>query len=297
MIEYKGASKRFGKKLAVDGLDLKVERGNLTALLGENGAGKSTGISMALGLLKPSSGSVSVAGKPAGSHSARQQVGAMLQSAELPEQLTAAEHIRLFQTYYPKPASFDALVSKLGLEPILNQRYGTMSGGQKRRVQLALALCGNADYILLDEPTVGLDIEARHTFWQVIRELVGEGGGVVLTTHYLEEADALADRILVMAEGRIIADGTPADIKALAGGKIIEFRTAATAAELANLVAVEAVSPVGDRMRLTSNAAEETLKALFAAGIGIEDISVESAGLEAAFLGLTTSKADIGDTA
>jgi len=297
MIEFISASKRFGDKLAVDGLDLKVERGKLTALLGENGAGKSTSISMALGLLKPSDGSVSVAGAVAGSYHARRSIGAMLQSAELPEQLTTAEHIRLFQTYYPKPAPFDTLAEKLGLGPILNQRYGTMSGGQKRRVQLALALCGNADFILLDEPTVGLDIEARHTFWQVIRELVDEGRGVVLTTHYLEEADALANRILVMAEGRIVADGSPADIKALAGGKIIECRTNATEADLMALAAVESVSPVGDRMRITSTAAEETLKALFAGGYSVEDISVERAGLEAAFLGLTGNKNRIGEVA
>ena len=295
MIEFKAASKRYGNNLAVDGLNLEVAAGKLTALLGENGAGKTTSVSMALGLVKPTSGMVSVAGDAAGSMAARRRLGAMLQSAELPEQLTAAEHIRLFQTYYVNPVPFDELVETIGLAGVLNQRYGTMSGGQKRRVQLALALCGNADFILLDEPTVGLDVDARHMFWQVIRALVAGGRGVVLTTHYLEEADALADRILVMAQGRIIADGSPADIKALAGGKIIELRTDAPDYQLRALPGVEGTARVGERMRLTTTNAEGTLRALFANGCSVEDISVERAGLEAAFLGLTDKNREQGE--
>jgi len=295
MIEFKAASKRYGNNLAVDGLNLEVAAGKLTALLGENGAGKTTSVSMALGLVKPTSGMVSVAGDAAGSMAARRRLGAMLQSAELPEQLTAAEHIRLFQTYYVNPVPFDELVETIGLAGVLNQRYGTMSGGQKRRVQLALALCGNADFILLDEPTVGLDVDARHMFWQVIRALVAGGRGVVLTTHYLEEADALADRILVMAQGRIIADGSPADIKALAGGKIIELRTDAPDDQLRALPGVEGTARVGERMRLTTTNAEGTLRALFANGCSVEDISVERAGLEAAFLGLTDKNREQGE--
>lgn len=287
MIEYKNTSKRYKDVLAVDQLNLNVAPGRLTALLGENGAGKSTSISMALGLVKPTAGAVTIGGAPAGSMAARRRVGAMLQSAELPEQLTAREHIKLFQTYYPAPMELPDLVDTLGLSSILDTRYGVLSGGQKRRVQLALALCGNADFILLDEPTVGLDIEARHMFWDVIRRLVAAGQGVVLTTHYLEEADALADRILVMNNGYIVADGTPAEIKALAGGKVIELRTNADDAQLSALPGVDAVAHVGGRAQLTTHRAEETLRALFASGCRVEDISVNRAGLEAAFLGLT----------
>jgi len=287
MIRFEHVSKRYGTKNAVGGLDLTIQQARLTALLGENGAGKTTSISMALGLVKPTEGFVSVMGERAGSRAARQHVGAMLQSAELPEQLTTAEHIRLFQSYYPAPVSLEELVDTVGLSEILNTRYGVLSGGQKRRVQLALALCGNADFILLDEPTTGLDVEARHTFWGVIRSLVKAGRGVVLTTHYLEEADALADRILVMADGQIIADGTPAEIKSKAGGKIIDLRTDAPKAQLMALPGVEEISQVGDRYQITSRAAEETLRALFAAGVEVSDLSVSRAGLEAAFIGLT----------
>jgi len=297
MIEFKAVSKQYGSTRAVDGLNLEVAAGKLTALLGENGAGKTTSVSMALGLVKPTSGVVSVAGDAAGSMAARRRLGAMLQAAELPEQLTAAEHIRLFQTYYVNPLPFDELVETIGLAGVLNQRYGTMSGGQKRRVQLALALCGNADFILLDEPTVGLDVDARHMFWQVIRQLVALGRGVILTTHYLEEADALADRILVMAEGRIIADGSTADIKALTGGKIIELRTDAAEDRLLALPGAEDVKRVGDRIHITTSNAENTLRALFTSGAAVEDISVERAGLEAAFLGLTSSNKHMGDAA
>lgn len=287
MITFEGASKRYRDKLAVDDLDLEIRKGQLTALLGENGAGKTTSISMALGLVKPTDGRVHVSGATAGSIEARKKIGAMLQSAELPEQLTAREQINLFRTYYANPASLGDLVEKTGLGDILDKRYGVLSGGQKRRVQLALALCGNADFVLLDEPTVGLDIEARHTFWAVIRELVSEGKGVVLTTHYLEEADALADRILVMASGRIIADGTPAEIKSLAAGKIIEFRTNVSLNQLSLMAGVENVQALGERCQVISSNAEETLRALFASGVVVEDISVSRAGLEAAFLDLT----------
>jgi len=297
MIEFQGVSKRFGTKLAVGSLNLSLAAGKLTALLGENGAGKTTAVSMALGLVKPTSGCVTVRGYSAGSMAARSNVGAMLQSAELPEQLTPAEHIRLFQTYYLDPVPFDEIVETIGLTSFLHMRYGVLSGGQKRRVQLALALCGNADFILLDEPTVGLDVDARHIFWQVIRTLVARGRGVLLTTHYLEEADALADRILVMTEGVIIADGSPADIKSLAGGKIIELRTNAPEDQLLALPGIEGTARVGERMRLTTTNAEETLRALFASGCSVEDISVERAGLEAAFIGLTGQNRRKGEAA
>ena len=287
MITFSGVSKNYGDKQAVKELDLAFEKGKVTALLGENGAGKTTSISMALGLVKPTEGSVTIGGARAGSRAARQRVGAMLQSAELPEQLTTEEQINLFRTYYPNPVSMEELTEKVGLADILHTRYGVMSGGQKRRVQLALALCGNADFILLDEPTVGLDVDARHQFWDVIRGLVADGRGIVLTTHYLEEADMLADRILVMAEGQLVADGSPAAIKSLTGGKVIELSTDASPVFLGALPGVEAVDQVGERIRLTSNAAENTLRALFAGDHKVEDISVARAGLETAFLGLT----------
>ena len=291
-IDVGSATKTYGGKQAVSDVTVAFQAGKVTALLGENGAGKTTTVSMMLGLVAPTSGTVTVGGDPAGSFAARQRIGAMLQSAELPEQLTVAEHIKLFQTYYPAPMEFDTLVGLLGLTDILDKRYGVLSGGQKRRTQLALAVCGDPEFILLDEPTVGLDVDARHMFWRVIRDLVSAGCGIVLTTHYLEEADALADRILVMAAGEIVADGTPAEIKALAGGKRIELRTDASDAQLMALDSVESLKHVGDRVQLVSHAAEATLRALFAAGCSVDDISVTRAGLEAAFLNITREKGE-----
>jgi len=291
-IHVGSVTKSYGGKQAVSDVTVDLQAGKVTALLGENGAGKTTTVSMILGLVTPTSGTVTVGGDPAGSFAARQRIGAMLQSAELPEQLTVAEHIKLFQTYYPAPMKFDVLVALLGLADILDKRYGVLSGGQKRRTQLALAVCGDPEFILLDEPTVGLDVDARHMFWRVIRDLVKAGCGVVLTTHYLEEADALADRILVMAAGEIVADGTPVEIKALAGGKLIELRTDASDAQLLALDGVESLKHVGDRVQLVSHAAEATLRTLFAAGCSVNDISVTRAGLEAAFLNITREKGE-----
>jgi len=300
VIEYRGVSKRYGDKLAVDALELSFSAGALTALLGENGAGKTTSVSMALGLVRPTGGTVRIGGDIAGSPAARSRVGAMLQSAELPEQLTVAEHIRLFQTYYAAPMPFADVVEMMGLEDILNKRYGVLSGGQKRRTQLALALCGNSEFIILDEPTVGLDIEARHAFWQVIRTLISAGRGVVLTTHYLEEADALADRIVVLAGGRIVADGTPAEIKALSGGKLIDMRTDAADSVLMALPGAEKIIHVGERIQLVTSDAEAALRQLFAQGHSVVDLSVSKAGLETAFLSLTQqhkSSKKIGEAA
>lgn len=297
ILQFAGVSKRYGTTTAVDRLDLSLSRGQVTAFLGENGAGKTTSISMALGLVRPTEGTVTIGGAPAGSLQARRRIGAMLQSAELPDQLTVAEHVRLFQTYYPAPMAFDRLVDLVGLAGMLGKRYGVLSGGQRRRVQLALALCGDGDLIVLDEPTVGLDVDARHMFWRVIRTLVSEDKSILLTTHYLEEADALADRVLVMSGGRIIADGTPSDIKALAGGKLIECRTDAPAHILADLPGVERVDYVGGHFRLTTSQAEETLRSLFATGHAVEDISVSRAGLEAAFMSITRSNNRAGEAA
>lgn len=292
MIRFDQVTKKYAGITVVDGLELTVQKGELIALLGENGAGKTTSISMALGLVKPTVGQISIDGHVAGSMAARRKIGAMLQSAELPEQLKVCEHIKLFQTYYEAPVSLDALTELLGLGEILGKQYGVLSSGQKRKVQLALALCGDPELVILDEPTVGLDVDTRHAFWRVIRGLIQAGKSVLLTTHYLEEADSLADRIIVMAGGKVVAGGTPAEIKALSGGKVIELRTEASGAILKALPGIEKLSYTGDRVQLISNAAEATLKALFASGIEVEDISVARVGLEEAFLSITAKQGE-----
>ncbi|UTW59246.1 ABC transporter ATP-binding protein [Kordiimonas sp. SCSIO 12603] len=293
-ISYKNLTKTYGDKRAVDGLDVSFQKGELTALLGENGAGKTTSISLALGLVEPTEGNVTILGHKAGSIEARRAVGAMLQSAELPNLLTAEEHIKLFSSYYPNPVPIEELVEMLQLTPFLKQRYGGLSGGQKRRVQLALALCGNADFVILDEPTVGLDIETRHTLWQAVRACVARGQGVILTTHYLEEADALADRIVVMADGQLVADGTPAEIKALSAEKVIELQTNASADLIKTLPGVHSVVETGQTIKISVREAEPCLAYLFKEGFEVKDLKVSQVGLESAFLDITNKNKQSG---
>ncbi|HEY5780253.1 MAG TPA: ABC transporter ATP-binding protein, partial [Lysobacter sp.] len=200
--------KSYGKVEALAGVDLKVRGGQMLALLGPNGAGKSTAIGLLLGLERADAGAVSLFGQPPHALQARRRIGVMLQSAGIPETLKVSELLELTRSYYPQPRSVADCVALAGLDGLLGRRYGRLSGGQQRRVQFALALCGRPDLLFLDEPSTGLDIEARQTLWRAIRELVAQGCGVLLTTHYLEEAEALADRVAVLNRGRVIAEGS-----------------------------------------------------------------------------------------
>ena len=202
------ASKRYGDLLALDAVNLDVRRGEVLALLGPNGAGKTTAISLLLGLLQADSGSATLFGEAPKRLSARRRIGAMLQTTGVPETLTIGELISLFRSYYARPRTVADIVALAGVDDLLKRRYGKLSGGQQRRAQFALAICGMSEILFLDEPTTGLDIEARETMWKTIRQLVGEGCAIVLTTHYLEEAEALADRVSVLARGRIVAEGS-----------------------------------------------------------------------------------------
>ena len=212
--ELRQVRKRYGTTEALRGVDLNIERGELVALLGPNGAGKTTAVRILLGLAKADSGSATVFGCPPASMDAKLRRGALLQVARVPETLKVREHIELFSSYYPNPLPFAETIAAAGLQGIENRLFGELSGGQKQRVLFALALCGNPDLLFLDEPTVGLDVEARRALWSRIRAFVARGGSVLLTTHYLDEADALANRVAVINHGRIIAEGTPAEIKA-----------------------------------------------------------------------------------
>ncbi len=206
-------TKTYGSQPALDSFDLEVRRGELLALLGPNGAGKTTAVKLMLGLLAPDAGSVRVFGRDPQKAQHRQRTGAMLQVARVPEILRVREHIDLFSSYYPHRLPMAEVVSAAGLQGIENRRFGALSGGQKQRVLFALAICGDPDLLFLDEPTVGLDVHARRAMWAQIRALRSHGKTILLTTHYLEEADALADRIVVINHGRVIANGTPAEIK------------------------------------------------------------------------------------
>jgi ABC-2 type transport system ATP-binding protein len=204
---------RYGAITALDQLSLDLRAGQITALLGPNGAGKTTICRLLLGLLTPNSGRVTVLGADPHLPSTRQRLGAMLQIGRAPETLRVREHIENFRAYYPHPLPTAEILHLAQLTPIQNRLFGELSGGQKQRLFFALALCGDPDLLLLDEPTVGLDIEARRALWTQIRALADRGKSILLTTHYLEEADALADRILVLREGRILADCTAAELK------------------------------------------------------------------------------------
>ena len=220
--ELQAVTKHYGPVAALRGIDLAIQPGELLALLGANGAGKTTAVRILLGLTSPTTGSATIFGHAPASHQAKLRRGAQLQVAKVPETIRVREHIELFSAYYPMPLPVAETIAAAGLQGVEKRQFGDLSGGQKQRVLFALAICGNPDLLFLDEPTVGLDVEARRTMWKHIRGFVARGGSVLLTTHYLDEADALADRIAVIDRGRIIAEGSPAEVKQLGASTGLE---------------------------------------------------------------------------
>src|ERR1700730_17698511 len=214
-------NKNYGEIRALRSVEFRVRAGEVVALLGPNGAGKTTAVKLLLGLLQPNSGRARVFGGNPTNPENRMRTGAMLQVGRVPETLRVREHIDLFSSYYQNPLPAAAVLAAAGLQNLSERKFGDLSGGQRQRVLFALAICGNPDLLFLDEPTAGLDVEARRTLWNHIRAFVARGGGVLLTTHYLQEADALADRVAVIHQGEIIAEGTPSEIKAKTAGKRI----------------------------------------------------------------------------
>jgi len=283
----RGAHKHFGHQHALRGVDLTVEAGSLVALLGSNGAGKTTSIGLLLGLLRPDRGEALLSGRPAHDHQARQAVGVMLQSTGLPDMLKVRELLALTRRYYPAPRSVADCIALAGLEDIYERRYGQLSGGQQRRVQFALAICGRPQLLFLDEPTTGLDIEARRALWRAIGEMVADGCGVLLTTHYLEEAQALADRVVVLRDGSVVADGGVEEIRARVARTRIGCRTALAAAEIAAWPGVQAVRVDGARLDITVEVPEPLVARLLAADALLTGLEVQRAGLADAFLDLT----------
>jgi ABC-2 type transport system ATP-binding protein len=231
--ELKAVTKSYGAVEALAGIDFSIEPGELVALLGPNGAGKTTAVRILLGLAVPTSGRALLFGRAPRDPEARRRTGALLQVSRVPETLKVREHIELFSSYYPNPLPLAETLSAAGLSGIETRLFGELSGGQKQRVLFALALCGNPQLLFLDEPTVGLDVETRRLLWRRIREFVGRGGSVLLTTHYIEEAEALANRIAVIKAGRIVAEGTPSEIKArTAAGRLEEAFLSLTTEEV-----------------------------------------------------------------
>ena len=293
-----GITKRYAKGvLALDDLSLSLCKGEIVALLGPNGAGKSTAVKLMMGLSMPSSGSVRIFGADPRQTATRLRTGVMLQIGRAPEMLRVREHINIFRRYYPTPMPYDEIVRAASLEGLEERMFGQLSGGQRQRVLFAIALAGDPDLIFLDEPTVGLDIETRRGMWTQIRSLAARGKTILLTTHYLEEADALAHRIVVINKGRVVCEGTPAEVKSLGsastGGsasrnlKIIRCSTSLSRLTLLQLRGVTSVETTGDLTAITSTQPEATLRELLALDETLHSLEIKSPALEDAFLALT----------
>jgi ABC-2 type transport system ATP-binding protein len=284
-----GVSKTYGAVHALKNVQLSIRAGELLALLGPNGAGKTTAVKLLLGLASPTAGQVSVFGGNPVQPEVRTRIGAMLQVAKVPETLKVREHLDLFSSYYLNPMPMDEVVAAAGLEQIKDRKFGELSGGQRQRVLFALAICGNPDIIFLDEPTVGLDVEARRTLWEQIRKLVSRGKTILLTTHYLQEADALADRVVVIDKGQIIAEGSPAEIKAQTSGKKIRCVSQLPIDVVRTFPGVLEVKADRDAIEITAKNAENVVRELLLRDAALSGLEVTSAGLEEAFLALTQS--------
>jgi ABC-2 type transport system ATP-binding protein len=283
----KDLRKTYGSLVALDGVTLEIHAGELLALLGPNGAGKTTLVRILLGLARAEAGSVSVFGSNPQFGHVQTRLGAMLQVARVPETLRVREHIDLFSSYYPSPMPLEETLEVAGLTDVRNRPFGELSGGQKQRVLFGIAICGNPDLLFLDEPTVGLDVEARRLMWTQIRSLIARGKTVLLTTHYLNEADALADRIVVLNHGRIVAEGTPDEIKSRAIGKQIRCTSSLSVAEISQIPGVIRAKADRNRFELEVSAPEPVLREMLQRDRSLADLEVINAGLEDAFLALT----------
>jgi ABC-2 type transport system ATP-binding protein len=290
-----GVHKNYGEVQALRGVNFQVRAGEVVALLGPNGAGKTTAVKLLLGLMPPNAGRVRVFGGDPTNPVNRMRTGAMLQVGRVPETLRVGEHIDLFSAYYQAPMPAERILAAAGLERLCDRKFGELSGGQRQRVLFALAICGDPDLLFLDEPTVGLDVEARRLLWDEIRQLVSRGKTVLLTTHYLQEADALADRVAVIHQGQIIAEGTPAEIKAQTSGKRIRCVTTLGVDCLRQIAGVTEVKQDREAVEIHASEAEPVVRELLTRDAALSGLEVTSAGLEDAFLALTRDSARNGD--
>jgi ABC-2 type transport system ATP-binding protein len=287
LAELSGARKKFGNTGALDGLDLQVQSGELFAVLGPNGAGKTTAISLLLGLQQPDSGTALLFGKSPNDVETRRQIGVMMQEVALAPELRVREQIDLVASYYPSPMTPEAAMELTNTTSLAARPYGKLSGGQKRQVQFAMAIVGRPKLLFLDEPTVGLDVQARELMWVTLRKLVNNGASIVLTTHYLEEAEALAERVAVLAKGRVVASGTVNDLRALVVRKHINCSTTLTVEEVTAWPEVESATSDKERLLITVSNAESVLRRLLAADHNLREVEVRRAGLAEAFVELT----------
>jgi ABC-2 type transport system ATP-binding protein len=287
MARLRGADKRYGAVVALAGVDLALRGGEVHALLGANGAGKTTAIALLLGLLQADAGDVELFGTAPQSLHARRGAGIMLQSTLLQETLQVRELLDLTRSYYPDPRSVADCVALAGLDGLMQRRYGKLSGGQQRRVQFALAICGRPRVLFLDEPTTGLDIEARQGLWRAIRELVAQGSAVLLTTHYIEEAEALADRVTVLAHGRVVAAGAMHEVRARVSQRRIRCISTLDVDTVATWPQVRHAQRDGGCIDAIVETAEDVVRRLLAEDPGLRELEIQRAGLADAFLEIT----------
>ena len=286
--ELRGVDKEYrGGIVALRGLDLELLAGQITTLLGPNGAGKTTAIKIMLGLAAPTRGTARVFGGDPRRAENRVRTGCMMQVAKVPETLRVKEHIEIFRSYYPNPMSYASALEATGIAPLQKRLFGTLSGGEKQRVMLALALCGNPDLVFLDEPTVGLDVDSRRALWNCITLAKSEGRAVLLTTHYLEEAEMLADRVVVLNHGSVIADGTVDQIRQRVALRRIRCNTQVPVDVIRSFTDVTSVHNDGATTEIMTASAEYITRELLRRDESLSALEITGAGLEDAFLALT----------
>jgi ABC-2 type transport system ATP-binding protein len=288
-VSLQGLVKSFGDVHAVRGVSLDIAPGETVALLGPNGAGKSTTIDMMLGLLKPDAGQVSLFSGTPSEAIARGAIGAMLQSGSLIIDLSVREYIHMLGSLYPQPLPVDSVIELAGLQDVTDRRTQKLSGGQVQRVRFAAALVSNPSLIVLDEPTVAMDVEARRRFWDAMRQFAQQGKTIVFATHYLEEADSYADRIVLMAHGRIVADGPTTEIKARVGRRVVRFTYAdAHDADFTTIPGVASADVRGEAVTLSCTDSDAAIRYVVSRLERARDFEISGAGLEEAFLELTS---------
>ena len=287
VVALAGVEHRFGKVVALAGFDLEVHPGEIVCLLGPNGAGKTTAVSLILGLLQAENGSVRVFGGRPGTLAARRATGAMVQVGAVPQTLKVREHLELASAWYGDPLLLASIVRQAGLEGLEERLFGKLSGGQQRRVLFAMAIAGAPRLLVLDEPTVALDVEARRALWSRVRELAASGTAVLLTTHDLAEAGELATRVVMIHAGKVVANGTPAEVAALVGQRRLRCRSRLDLAVVRAWPEVTGAESHLGRLTLTSTTPEAVLRRLLAADPNVSEIEVSGASLEDALVALT----------
>jgi len=288
LAECRELSYRYGATTALDAVDLTLRRGQVTALLGPNGAGKSTLIHLLLGLKPVQSGTIRLFGEHApDARACRVRIGTMLQASGVQDNLTVRELLALFASFYPEHADFDELIDEARLDDVQHRRFGRLSGGQKQRALFALAAVGQPEWLILDEPTTGLDPAARRRLWRAIQARRDAGTSILLCTHYMDEAQRLADQVVVLDRGRVLHEGTPDEIRRKVPQARIRVRTSLTGSELEALPRVQQVERLDSGWSLLSSNEVETVRALLAADQDLADLEIAAADLETAFLALT----------